>query len=354
MNQSGEGTSIDLTQKLSDPGAALPGCSLPITIDENGDAVFAFQTHDAWTDRKLSKAEQATFVENLKDVLDGLSLLHESGISYGRISRETFCHRGEPKNLQATIHVDPQRIQTIDEVSGGHREEPFWLAERIQSAREPRPEDDWYALGVVLAGILLGPARLDSIWANQTDKSTFASALTKNLRFLSADRQLKGLTQHLLSVAGGTSVSARSALGKLDRPNFSRRWIALTAASIAGLCYVLYQDFQSQKELAAAKQTIADNQTIISEQETGLTQRDDRLRELKSELRRSRSSSSSVSAPAIPIVSPNAGQSLWDQRIADDNIATTIRRANQFLSTADDSPDRDAIEDWAQELVDLK
>lgn len=326
----------------------MPGLSVPVGKEiEDGKPryLYSFTEHVAWPLGALNRFEQSRLAESIQPILSGLSALHDAGIHYGRISRQTFCDRGTPGRPLPMLHIDPSLMSSAGVVSGGHAEERFWIADRVQSQRAPTAGDDLYALGVVLAEMILGPARMDGIWAAVPDKANYAQELTRNLNRTRGCLPLKNLANWLLESANTAGRNAADGIAILSKAQNRRSYAKIVLS--AGLAIFAFSYFlnRSNNRAKIADERAVAAESLLEERDEEIESRDIRIRELKSKLRDAEDQQDPEPVPR----QGNPGRVFWDGEVANDSVVSTLANftANADQATGDD---RVAINDWAAKL----
>lgn len=327
-----------------DRAVVLPGCSVPIhELLENHTTryIFAYSKHVEWPSAPLKKHQQRQLAVDLFPVLEAIESLHHCNLYYGRISAKTFCGCYRRGWLRPLIWIDPERASHSDQVIPGHDEEKYWFPDRIRQRRAAAAADDLYALGVVLAELVLQSDRVDRIWTSATDKTDFPGLVRENLHQLKADPHLLAICLWLLDVSRHPNRTAAGAITTL-RNSFQRsRYWKPVVATVLGIVAFGVALFYHRDKLSAERDRAAEMSQTIRDLEDEKQIRDERIQELKSELTALRSGTKPSTSERQTVA-----RDRWKSELADGLPVTTLNRVNAWLAEHPQDASNEYFAEW--------
>ena len=311
-----------------DAGKLLPGCSIPISDLQGERAVHAFRDFDPLPIDGLSQTAMSSLSDSITDVARSLKLLHEAGLSYGRICSTTFHNRGTATQPEATLWLDPTRATETDAVHVGDPESMYWTDARLQSGEPAKPADDWYALGIVIAEVTLSSSSVHKIWELSRQDGKFVENLIKNLRRSRTDRRLSKMAVELIREGASGKVDVAT-VAKLTRrrPSFNQKpvYASISLASIAlALLGINVYD-------AAAKREKSDQ--LLAKLENRIDQLQLKAEELQAAPVAPIAPQETVSIPTPP-VEKSSDRDRWSKDVAGRSLEQAIEAAVNFQPKA--------------------
>ncbi|MCA9140151.1 MAG: hypothetical protein KDB00_25440, partial [Planctomycetales bacterium] len=338
-----------------DAGKLLPGCSIPITHwDPNssqradqlrdqlhdGPAIHAFGEFHPLPIDGLSSSATSCLADSMVDVARSLRRMHQMDCCYGRITSMSFHNRGTTAAPEATLWIDPSKAVQINAVHNGDPESMYWTAERLQSGQPAKPNDDWYALGIVLAEITLSSASVHKIWELSRQDGKFVESLIKNLKRARSDRRLKAMAIALVRQGAIGEVHDATLSQLTTRGTNQNRRIAIGA--LAGLILLAIITSASVIYQRSVYRTASENR------ETEFRQRIETLESRILELETQPIPTPTSTPPVIPTVTepPRTGsddRERWKNNLAGRSLEQAIIQAASFQP-----------EEWRNTLIQLQ
>ncbi|MEM6469478.1 MAG: hypothetical protein AAF802_07890 [Planctomycetota bacterium] len=307
-----------------DPGRLLPGCSLPVQKTGTS-AVHAFRSFRGLSFDGLDAAGSEQLAGSFREVIRSLSELHASGVSYGRITSQSFHNRGTESRPEATLWFDPAKADKTDVVHSGDAEAMYWRPQRLSHGEPAAPIDDWYALGIVLAELHLTPAAVQTIWEHSQQEGDFTKRLQKNLR-QSKRGPFRAMASALLPMAehGGTDERVLQQLVDSDAGKRLSLWPWLASAAAVAIAAALFIDrgnWNERVELARSE---------LNSLQQELDQSSERTMELERQLAQRTVPSVEISDNPTPAAIPkDDSKEIWTETIAGRSIEDAIKQSSQ-------------------------
>lgn len=339
-------------------GQFLPGISIPLSFANGSDDAarnqplrHAFDSFQQLQVDGLNPIARQRLFRSFADVVRSLDRLHQQRlaggpIAYGRIALNQFHNRGTTSEPLATLWIDPDRMATAagkgsetDMVHAGDPEAMYFTEDRLRQGKAATADDDWYALGIVIAELALGTTTVAKIWQLCRQDGKFAEKLVKNLKHARGNRGIRKVAIRLIERSQSQSLDPKSLVRQIDENQtyikLTRLAILFGAITVIGTSLNVYLTMQSrqqsQQALDSLESQLTEAQVEMTRLEKLATDRAAELAMLAASSTQTPPSNGTAAPVVAPVVTVNQlakDQARWKSGIAGRALADAIQSAD--------------------------